>query len=115
MEDIMKLVNSLEDSGLLIKHVSRTRYKKNEAKEQKKWFLGMLLGNLGACLLGNLLTAKGATATSQGRGSIRAGENILISPHPLTNFEIQKFYQNEPKFNVIYSRSNLPKKRVGHV
>ena len=82
----------------------------------------MLLGNLGACLLGNLLIAKGATATSQGRGAIRAGketiragENVLISPHPLTNFEIQKFYQNEPKFNVIYSRSNLPKKRVGHV
>ena len=29
--------------------------------------------------------------------------------HPLTNFEIQKYYQNEPKFNGVYSRNNLPK------
>ena len=34
---------------------------------------------------------------------------ILIPPHPLTNFEIQKYYQNEPKFNAVYSRNNLPK------
>ena len=32
-----------------------------------------------------------------------------MPPHPLTNFEIQKFYENEPKFNDIYSRSNLSK------
>ena len=34
---------------------------------------------------------------------------ILIPPHPLTNFEIQKYYQNEPRFNGVYSRDNLPK------
>ena len=33
-----------------------------------------------------------------------------MSPHPLTNFEIQKYYQNEPRFNGVYSRDNLPKK-----
>ena len=32
-----------------------------------------------------------------------------MSAHPLTNFEIQKYYQNEPKFNGVYSRDNLPK------
>ena len=32
-----------------------------------------------------------------------------MSPHPLTNFEIQKYYQNEPRFNGVYSRDNLPK------
>ena len=53
---IVKLVKSLEDSGLLIKVVSETI--KNEAKEQKGEFLGMLLGSLGASLLGNLLTGK---------------------------------------------------------
>ena len=53
---IVKLVKSLEDSGLLIKVVSETI--KNEAKEQKREFLGMLLGTLGASLLGNLLTGK---------------------------------------------------------
>ena len=36
-----------------------------------------------------------------------------MSPHPLTNFEIQKYYQNEPKFNGVYSRNNLPKIKDG--
>ena len=57
LNDIMKIVKSLEESGLLIiKSVSKTI--QNEAKEQKDGFLGMLLGALGASLLGNLLTGK---------------------------------------------------------
>ena len=56
MTDIMKIIQSLEESGLLIKSVSETI--KNEAKEQKGEFRGMLLGTLGASLLGNLLTGK---------------------------------------------------------
>ena len=82
MNDIMKIVKSLEKSGLLIKGVSQTI--KNESKEQKGRFLGMLLGTLGASLLGNLLTGKGVIATSQGReanmtgrGTIRAGEGTI--------------------------------------
>ena len=35
---------------------------------------------------------------------------ILMSPHPLTNFEIQKYYQNELKFNGVFSRYNMPKR-----
>ena len=35
---------------------------------------------------------------------------FLMMPHPLTNFEIQKYYQNEPRFNVVYSRNNSPEK-----
>ena len=35
---------------------------------------------------------------------------FLIPPHPLTNFDIQKYYKNEPKFNDIFSRNNLHKK-----
>ena len=54
----------------MIKGVSETI--KNEAKEQKEGFIGMLFGTLGATLLGNLLTGKGAIATSQGRGALRA-------------------------------------------
>ena len=54
MNDIMKIVKTLEDSGLLIKVVSETI--KNEAKKQKGGFLGMLLGTLSTSLLGNLLT-----------------------------------------------------------
>ena len=36
-----------------------------------------------------------------------------MPPHPLTNFEIQKFYQNEPRFNDVYSRDNLPEIKDG--
>ena len=54
--DSKKIVKSLEESGLLIKAVSKTI--KNEAKEQKGGFLGMLLGTLRANLLRNLLTGK---------------------------------------------------------
>ena len=58
IEDIIKIVKSLEDSGLLLlKGVTETV--QNEVKEQKGGFLSMLLGTLGASLLGNLLTGKG--------------------------------------------------------
>ena len=66
---IMKILKSLEDSGLLIKGVNETI--KNEAKEQKGGFLRMLLGTLGASLLENLLTCKGKSST--GEGTNRAG------------------------------------------
>ena len=56
MIDIMKIVMSLEDSGLLIKGVNETI--QNEAKEQKEGFLSMLLEILGGSLLGNLLIGK---------------------------------------------------------
>ena len=70
--NIIKIVKSLEESGLLIKGVSDTI--KNEAKEQKEDFLGMLLGTLETSLLGNLLTGKGTIRA--GKGGIRAGENF---------------------------------------
>ena len=57
MGDIIKIVKSLEDSGLLIKGVDETI--KNEAKEQKGRFLDMLLGRLGISLLGYILAGKG--------------------------------------------------------
>ena len=64
MNDIMKIVKSLEESGFLIKGISETF--KNEAKEQKEGFLSMLLGTLGANLLGNLLTGKGKIKPGDG-------------------------------------------------
>ena len=63
MSYIMKIIKSLEESGLLIKGVSEAS--KNEVKEQKGGFLSVLSGTLGASLLGNLLA---------GKGTIRAGE-----------------------------------------
>ena len=38
---------------------------------------------------------------------------FLMPPHPLTNFEIKKYYQDEPRSNGVYSRNNLPKKNKG--
>ena len=69
MKDIIKIVKSLEDSGLLFKGVSETI--QNEAKEQKGGFLSMLLGTLGASLLGNILAGKGINRA--GEGIVRAG------------------------------------------
>ena len=83
IEDIIKIVKSLEDSGLLLKGVTETV--QNEVKEQKGGFLSMLLGTLGPSLLGNLLTGKGiyradkgkeAIAKSPGRGINRVGEGF---------------------------------------
>ena len=56
MNDVMKIIKCLEESGLWIKGVSEAI--KNEVKEQKGEFLSMLLGTLGASLLGNLLAGK---------------------------------------------------------
>ena len=69
MKDIIKIVKSLEDSGLLIEGVSETI--QNEAKEQKGGFLSILLGTLGASLLRNILAGKGINRA--GEGVIRAG------------------------------------------
>ena len=80
MNDIMKIIEALENSGILLKGVSKTI--KNETKEQRGGFLSMLLGTLGASLLGNLLTGgKGimragegsATSRAKGEGIVRAG------------------------------------------
>ena len=38
---------------------------------------------------------------------------FLMLPHPLTNFKLERYYQNEPRFNGFYSRNNLPKKKWG--
>ena len=76
MKDIIKIVKFLEDSGLLLEGVSETI--RNEAKEQKGGFLTMLLGTLGASLLGNILAGKGATKSmNQRRGVNRAGEGTV--------------------------------------
>ena len=70
MKGIIRIVKSLEDSGLLLKGVSETT--QNEAKEQKGGFLSMLLGTVGASLLGNILAGKGINRA--GEGVIRAGD-----------------------------------------
>ena len=73
IEDLIKIVKSLEISGLFLKGI--TESVQNEIKEQKGGFLSMLLGTLGAGLLGNLLTGK--RVNKKGKGINRAGEGII--------------------------------------
>ena len=70
MDDILKIVKSLENSGVLLKRVSETI--QHEAKEQRGGFLGMLLGTLGVSLIGDVLS-KGLS----GKGVIRGGEGTI--------------------------------------
>ena len=81
VNDIMKIVHALEDSDILPKGVFKAI--KNETKEQKGGLLSILLGTLGASLLGNLLTGKGIVragsgkkkgkGNKKGKGIVRAG------------------------------------------
>ena len=91
MDDFIKIVKSLEDSGLLLKGV--TKSVQNEVNEQKRGFLSMLLGTLGASLLGNLLPGKGAFhaekgihGAGKGKGIYRAGEGIVKAGEGNTDF-----------------------------
>ena len=70
--NIMKIIKSLQESRLILKAVSQTI--KNETKEQKRGFLGMLLGTLGASILKNLLTGKSTIKADEDK--IRAGQDI---------------------------------------
>ena len=93
--------------------------------------MSTLLGTLGASLLGNFLAGKeivrAGSETKKGKGIVRAGSEtkkvkgilragygkkmgLLMPPHPLTNFEIEKVYENEPRFIGVFSRDNMPKK-----
>ena len=76
MNDIIKIIEALENSGILLKGVTKTI--ENVTKEQRGGFLSMLLGTLGASLLGNLLTGKGMMAASE--EIVRAGEGAKKNP-----------------------------------
>ena len=75
MEDIIEIVKSLEDSGLLLKGVTETV--QNEVKKQKGGLLCILLCTLGASLLGNILTGRGINRAGKGRGINRTGGGIV--------------------------------------
>ena len=84
MNDILKIVRSLEDSGVLLKGVSEKI--QHEAKEQRGGFLSMLLGTLGASLLGDVLS-KGLS----GKGLIRAGEGTIRAGYGSKGSSFKKF------------------------
>ena len=92
INDIMKVIEALENSGILLKGVSKTI--KNETKEQREGFLSMLLGTLGASLLGNLLTGGKGIITAVD-GIVRAGDGIVRAGGG-----------SKPKFTITFSSIN---------
>ena len=98
MKDILIIVKSLYDSGILLKGVSETI--KNEAKEQKGGFLSMLLGTLGASLLGDMLFGKGVIRTGEGTARVGYG-----SKRSSLNF----FFDSPTSFNKLSNTNVLSK------
>ena len=92
MDGILKIFKSLENSGVLLKGVSETI--QNEAKEQREGFLSMLLGTLGASLLGDILS-KGLS----GKGVIRAGEGIIRAGYGSRRSSLKKINFYATSFN----------------
>ena len=92
MNDIMKIIVALENSGILLKGVSKTI--ENETKEQRGGFLSMLLGTLGASLLGNLLTS-GKGIMRAGDGIVRAGSGSKKTPKFAITFSSINKYRNK--------------------
>ena len=76
MNDNMKIIETLENSGILLKGVKKII--ENETKEQRGGFLSMLLGTVGVSLLCNLLSGKGIMRA--GEGIVRAGEGAKKNP-----------------------------------
>ena len=93
MNDIIKVIEALENLGILLKGVTKTI--ENETKEQRGGFLSMLLGTLGASLLGNLLAGKGMIRA--GEGIVRAGVGIVTADEGA---------KKNPKFAVTFSSFN---------
>ena len=100
MNGIMKVVQDLEYSDILLKGITKTI--ENETKEQKRGFLGMLLGTVGGSLLGNMLTEKGMLRTGygnkKGKGMLRAGygnkqgKGMLRSGYGKKDFQFKKSF-----------------------
>ena len=78
MKKIIEIIESLEDFSLLPEGVSETI--QNEAKEQRGGFLSIILGTLGASLLGDILTGKGINRAGEGHGQgiVRAGYDLIL-------------------------------------
>ena len=117
MNDTIEIIQALEDSNILHKGITKKNRKWNK-KKQEGGFLGTLVGTLGSILLGNSLSGKeivrAGSGNKKGKGIAKACYekewDFFILHHPLTNFEIEKYYQNEPRFNGVFARDNLPKK-----
>ena len=115
LNDIIKIVKSHEDSGLLRKGISEIV--KKEIKEEKGEFLDMLAAKVGASFLSNVVENVfwGKVVISARKGTVRAGKEtnfelvwIFNAALSLASFEIQNFCQKEPKSKGVYLRNKMP-------
>ena len=72
----MKIIEALENSGILLKRITKTI--ENETKEQRGGFLSMLLGTLGASLLGNLLTGEKRNDDTRRGNIMRMNQGLMV-------------------------------------
>ena len=110
MNDIIKVIKSLEDSVALIDGVTETV--KDEIKKQESGFPGALLAPSATSIVQPVISTvvKGIS----GRGVKRAGrgyidKTFLVLLHPLNNIEIISYLNYEPRLNGVFSRNNLPR------
>ena len=102
MKDIMKIVKSLEESGLLIKGINETI--KNEAKQQRRRISFNVNRSISCQYIRKCISRK---------RSNKIRSNFLVLSNHLTNFKIQKYYQNETKSNDVHTKNNLSKIKDG--
>ena len=77
MHGMIKIIKAIEDSAILIKGTMKTI--ETEIKEQKIGFLGMLLGTLGACFLGNMLAGQGIVRAGYDNNRAKQFQGIVIA------------------------------------
>ena len=124
MDDIIKLVESLENSGLLVDGANETVKHEKKEKKNEKWdffFMrgagigkeGGFLPLLALTLLIKAMSGKGVARAGKGYNNMDHMEKKLVLLHPLNNIEITKYFNYKPKFNGVFSRDNLPRIKDG--
>ena len=96
VHDIMKIVQALEHSNILLKGVTKTI--KNEAKEQKRRIFKPVIR-----YFRSKFVRKHVSRKMNCKSWLWKRMGFLMPPHPFKNFEIQKYYENEPRFSGVYS------------
>ena len=114
MNDIIKIIKSLEDLAVLIIGVTETV--KNEIKKQDGRIFGALLAPLATSVLEPVMFS--VVKSISGRGVRRAGrgymdKSFLVSLHSLNRIDITNYLNYKPRFNEIFSRNNLPRLKDG--
>ena len=108
MNDIIKIIKPLEDSGVLIDGV--TEAVKDEIKKQEGGFLGALLAPLATLLVKPVISPVVKGIRGRGVGGAGKGymvKKFLVPLHLLNNIKITSYFNDEPGFNGVFSRNNL--------